>query len=387
VSIGTSIAIGTSIVIGTSPIGIASGNEPSPVTVHASVVQAASGAPMTVRPHAAVEPIAITKAKKKGARMVGAGVWKRGVGGVKPNSCAGPNGGTLRFVPIGNRIHSAVFGAALIAASFVCVPTAHAQRLSAREINQLATLHFRLGSDQFRAGHYAEAAREFQTVYDLTPQPEMLFNLARAYDAAGQYDRAIAAYEEFLARGAPNFGADQVREWINALRARRDAAGGAVTPPTDANGNATTCAPTSAEPTSHAPVAAPMLLRPRTVRVEFHRSALDEYGPFILGAVGLVAAGIGGWQGLLYLRDRDLYAQANRGDITWGRDVQSAFDNAPGEGIAGIALAASGGALVLTSIVWLIARGPGHRRELLEAFATPSNGSHAPMVFGLRGTL
>lgn len=254
----------------------------------------------------------------------------------------------------------------------------HAQRLPERDLNRLAEDHFRRGSEAFRTGHYASAVQEFQAVYQMTSQPEMLFNLARVYEAAGAFDAAIQTYEAFLEHGAPSIGPDQVREWIAALRVRQSAGSSASpvpssAPPRPNNGSLPPdCpAPTAAAPSI--PIASP-LLQLRIMRVEYRRTPVNEFGPFVVGGVGLVIGAFGAWQAFAAQQDVALYNQANTGAITWGRDAQRAHDAAPGEFVAAYTLGAVGGALLLTGAGWLIFRGRGERREVIEAAASPLPG-------------
>ena len=50
----------------------------------------------------------------------------------------------------------------------------------------------------FEAGHFSEAAVEFEKVYRATRDPAILYNLALCYRRAGNAKLALARYEEYL---------------------------------------------------------------------------------------------------------------------------------------------------------------------------------------------
>ncbi len=50
----------------------------------------------------------------------------------------------------------------------------------------------------YRARQYAEAITDFEAAYRINPQPELIYNVARAYEKSLKRDEAIAAYERFL---------------------------------------------------------------------------------------------------------------------------------------------------------------------------------------------
>ena len=91
----------------------------------------------------------------------------------------------------------------------------------------------------YRAREYRRAAEKFLQAYALDADPNLLFNIARCYEALGDTRLAIEKYEAFLA----NAGADEQgrRRAANAVRALRQeqstaspTAGQAVAPSTSA---------------------------------------------------------------------------------------------------------------------------------------------------------
>ncbi|HKP64334.1 MAG TPA: hypothetical protein VJV78_46675, partial [Polyangiales bacterium] len=69
----------------------------------------------------------------------------------------------------------------------------HAQSDDAR-----ARTHFEAGRSYYDQARYAEAVREFQASYDLSPHPELLLNISQAQERALNYDAAIAAAQLYL---------------------------------------------------------------------------------------------------------------------------------------------------------------------------------------------
>jgi iron complex outermembrane receptor protein len=60
-----------------------------------------------------------------------------------------------------------------------------------------ARRHFREGMSLIRAGKYEEGIRELDEAYRIAPHPAVLYNIGRAYFAAGQYERAIEELQRY----------------------------------------------------------------------------------------------------------------------------------------------------------------------------------------------
>jgi hypothetical protein len=54
------------------------------------------------------------------------------------------------------------------------------------------------GAAQYDAGEYAKAAASLRAAYELVPEPRLLFNIARAYEKAGDTEQAFEFYERYL---------------------------------------------------------------------------------------------------------------------------------------------------------------------------------------------
>lgn len=91
--------------------------------------------------------------------------------------------------------------------------SAHAQSDDER-----ARKHFESGSSYYDQARYAEAAREFEASYALSPHPELLLNISRAEERALNYDGAIAAAERYLGTNPKAEDKRTVEERIAGLR-------------------------------------------------------------------------------------------------------------------------------------------------------------------------
>jgi hypothetical protein len=76
-----------------------------------------------------------------------------------------------------------------------------------------AQRHFEAGRTAFDTGDYEASVREFQTAYDMTQHPDVLFNIYSAAERAGQLQRAQDALQRYLNEG-------QVGERRSALEDR-----------------------------------------------------------------------------------------------------------------------------------------------------------------------
>src|SRR5262245_1514057 len=63
---------------------------------------------------------------------------------------------------------------------------------------ELAKAHYRTGEIYYERGRYPDAAREFEEAYRLSNRPELLYNMGKSYDGAGDAARALTAYRRFL---------------------------------------------------------------------------------------------------------------------------------------------------------------------------------------------
>jgi hypothetical protein len=56
----------------------------------------------------------------------------------------------------------------------------------------------RQGQAQYQKGHYAEAAATLQKAYEKQPLARLLYNIARAFEKAGDIDQAVNYYQQYV---------------------------------------------------------------------------------------------------------------------------------------------------------------------------------------------
>lgn len=73
--------------------------------------------------------------------------------------------------------------------------------------------------EHYNARQYAQAIEKFEAAYAIQSKPELIYNIARAYEKSLKSDQAVAAYERFLA--LPGTTADLRAKALDSLRALR----------------------------------------------------------------------------------------------------------------------------------------------------------------------
>ena len=76
------------------------------------------------------------------------------------------------------------------------------------------------GMNAIAAGRYLEGVSVLQRAYVERPHPNLVFNIAKAYENAGELRLAVDSYKTYLASGPPDSGAVEAR--ISALEERLD---------------------------------------------------------------------------------------------------------------------------------------------------------------------
>ncbi len=289
---------------------------------------------------------------------------------------------------------SLVFAALTLLPASALAQATVTENIPANVRSDLARTHFRTGMRYFDLNRFAEAATEFERVFEFTAQTELLYNIARAHEGAGNLQRAVEVYDQFLQRepSAPN--AEAIRAHAGELRTRIQAQQPAQTP-VNAEPPVLRCSDgstpsahgePSTEPVQSAPTVQttaprpalpppPPLLQLRT-RVAFERSALNEVGPWIIASTGLILGGFGAWQAVVASQQSAVVDRANSGDaMGWTIGVQDAYDRVPTSTALAWSLSAVGAGALVSGVVWLAARGPGVRRELVVAAIPQANGA------------
>jgi hypothetical protein len=210
-------------------------------------------------------------------------------------------------------------------ALLIVVASAPAAALAQPVAESPATQHFDRGATLAREQKYQEAAREFQTSYELEPKKEALFAWAQVARLGGDCAAAVDLYRKFLR--SPDLTAEQIEATQLGL-ARCESA------------------PRPAPPVA-VPPPAPAIARtpPPLVITEPRRSGQAvALGATLLGGA-VVALGAGGT--FYYLSRRD---ESDAGEAgTWG-DYYRKADRARGRqrwafGLLGAGLLLGGGAL------------------------------------------
>jgi iron complex outermembrane receptor protein len=153
--------------------------------------------------------------------------------------------------------------AGLLAAVLLAAGAAHAdERAEARR-------HFRAGLALVREGRYLAAVDEFQSAYRILPNVNVLFNIARAYSDAGETERALEFYAQYLQGDVPDRA--DVEATVRELQQRQRAAQPAP-------------APTPAPPPAPSPAAPPTTAGPPAALSPEQIARLREAARAVLAA-------------------------------------------------------------------------------------------------------
>ncbi|RKH10860.1 TonB-dependent receptor [Corallococcus sp. CA047B] len=81
-----------------------------------------------------------------------------------------------------------------------------------------ADIAFELGNDAYSRGSYTEALRSYFTSYRLVPNRNVLFNIARCFEALGKFNEAYRYYNDLLGEDLPTEDASEVTRSLERLR-------------------------------------------------------------------------------------------------------------------------------------------------------------------------
>lgn len=148
--------------------------------------------------------------------------------------------------------------AAVVASALAPAPAFADARTDAR-------VHFKKGMDAIGAGRYEDGIAELEKAYEISPHPNVLYNIGRAYAEAGDLERAIGYFRWYLEGNPPD--KEEISTVVRNLEARlarqREAARQAqATTPTEPTTPTTPAVPTTpttptAPPTAPTPAPAP----------------------------------------------------------------------------------------------------------------------------------
>jgi hypothetical protein len=88
-----------------------------------------------------------------------------------------------------------------------------------RPMKPAARTHYERGLELYQTEHYAEAAHEFASGYELDPWPEFLYALGQSYRKLGNCKKALDYYEAIMATGPTPIRATVVKTQIQRCQA------------------------------------------------------------------------------------------------------------------------------------------------------------------------
>lgn len=237
------------------------------------------------------------------------------------------------------------------------------------------------GAELYRAREYQGAIAVYERAFEIDADPNLVFNIARCFEKLGNVDAAIRRYEDYIELpGADTEGRLRAQTAINELR-RLDAA--ALEPDPDALSR------TGSRVGSGALGSPPVARREESVETKLQgpsRSAHTERSdgpsplPWVVFGSGIVSVGAGA---LLYLsgrREHESLTDAENfgqpGAVYELTRAQAERRRELGDGrkMWGVIAAGAGGALLLTSLVWLVVTGHNSEEPNLALEVQPTIG-------------
>jgi tetratricopeptide (TPR) repeat protein len=95
---------------------------------------------------------------------------------------------------------------------------AAAQGKASASARKNARDHYEKAKAFQEAGRYAEAVAEYEEAHEAVPDPAFLYNIARCLHLSGEQERAIEAYEAYLAERPKGEIADEARGFATELK-------------------------------------------------------------------------------------------------------------------------------------------------------------------------
>jgi tetratricopeptide (TPR) repeat protein len=214
----------------------------------------------------------------------------------------------------------------LLAAVMAVSTAALAQTAPTSNDQEAARAHFMAGSAYYEQANYGDAVKEFNEAYRLSQRPDLLYNIALAYERLERWDEAVAALERYLALKPDAQDRNLIRTRIENLQKRRATAQAAPPAP----------APPPTAPTPPAPAKKPR-----------HVASLTVGG---IGVAALIAA-VG--TGAAALRDKsELDAVCQNGLCPPAK--QNQIDEGHRLALSTDILIGIGAAAVLTGVILLV---------------------------------
>jgi tetratricopeptide (TPR) repeat protein len=150
--------------------------------------------------------------------------------------------------------------------------------------SESARAHYEKGLAAYALGHYREAAIEYESAFELKPDPALLYNAAQAHRLAGEKERALLLYENYLRLFPHRPNEKDVHRYIQMLRSAIEGdARAKSTPPTEP------LIPSPAPQTAEARVTPPAALAPPPGPPPRARSDRKKTPAWVWGVVGATA--------------------------------------------------------------------------------------------------
>src|SRR4051812_8397813 len=116
------------------------------------------------------------------------------------------------------------------AAAMLLSTAAFAQAAPTANDQEAARAHFMAGSAYYEQANYSDAAKEFNEAHRLSQRPDLLYNIALAYERLERWDEAIASLNRYLRDKPDAQDRSLIQTRIENLEKRRDAGPPAPSP-------------------------------------------------------------------------------------------------------------------------------------------------------------
>lgn len=183
----------------------------------------------------------------------------------------------------------------VVVAALVAPPIPGVAGASDAAAKEKARRWYEEGVALFREGRYAEAAERFQLAYNVDPAPNLLYNLARAHEEAGDRETAALFFQSYLDRYPEADDRAEVEQRIASLRAATPPAAEAKPAPEPPPAEAPPPSeppPSEARPTAEPPPEAKPAADPPVSEAGTAVAPADDPSRFALSV--WLAAGTGG---------------------------------------------------------------------------------------------
>lgn len=198
---------------------------------------------------------------------------------------------------------------------------------------EAARAAFEAGQTAYEAGRFEEAATQFERSFALSQEPDILFNLANAYDRLRRDREALESYRRYLELRPDTSDRAQIEARIEVL-------GRTVAAPEPEPAEATPVRTAEAAPSAEP---APLLA------TSDHGPTVGAWTLFGAGAAAVVAAVV-----MLAIAQADI---DRVGGATYWPDVEESYQRAPVVSGAGIVTLGIGVAAAASGAVWLVVQG------------------------------